>query len=77
MSSIFKSHEGFCPDCGSVLPLLRGVGGVQCYTCKHEFGPNGNITYNFMHCFSPVLSIALFDVLFYCWSSHLNWSFSD
>ncbi|XP_026271495.1 DNA-directed RNA polymerase I subunit RPA12 [Frankliniella occidentalis] len=39
MSSLFKSHEGFCPDCGSVLPLLQGVGGVRCYTCKHEFGP--------------------------------------
>lgn len=37
--SVFKSHEGFCPDCGSVLPLLQGAGGVKCYTCKHEFGP--------------------------------------
>ncbi|XP_034243324.1 DNA-directed RNA polymerase I subunit RPA12-like [Thrips palmi] len=39
MSSIFKSHEGFCPDCGSVLPLLQGIGGVTCYTCKHVFSP--------------------------------------
>ncbi|KAL1123835.1 hypothetical protein AAG570_001606 [Ranatra chinensis] len=32
-------EPGFCPDCGSILPLLKGHGNVECYTCKNTFGP--------------------------------------
>lgn len=36
--SCFITAPGFCPDCGSVLPLLGERGGVTCYTCKREWG---------------------------------------
>ncbi|XP_024881322.1 DNA-directed RNA polymerase I subunit RPA12-like [Temnothorax curvispinosus] len=36
-SSCFITAPGFCPDCGSVLPLLDERGGVTCYTCKREW----------------------------------------
>ncbi|XP_032676737.1 DNA-directed RNA polymerase I subunit RPA12 [Odontomachus brunneus] len=29
----------FCPDCGSILPLLGEKGGVTCYACTKEWGP--------------------------------------
>ncbi|XP_017885605.1 DNA-directed RNA polymerase I subunit RPA12 [Ceratina calcarata] len=35
----FISTPGFCSDCGSILPLLRDIGGVKCYACKREWGP--------------------------------------
>ncbi|XP_066587915.1 DNA-directed RNA polymerase I subunit RPA12 [Prorops nasuta] len=30
----FKTAAGFCPDCGSILPLLGGLGSVTCYACR-------------------------------------------
>ncbi|KAJ8875104.1 hypothetical protein PR048_022995 [Dryococelus australis] len=42
-SKIFKNELGFCPECGAILPLLGDTGGVKCYTCKQEFGPEGKI----------------------------------
>ncbi|XP_046603886.1 DNA-directed RNA polymerase I subunit RPA12 [Neodiprion virginianus] len=39
MSTVtFKTDPGFCPDCGSILPLLVDVGGVACYSCKRNWG---------------------------------------
>ncbi|XP_046735768.1 DNA-directed RNA polymerase I subunit RPA12 [Diprion similis] len=39
MSTVtFKTDPGFCPDCGSILPLLVNVGGVACYGCKRNWG---------------------------------------
>ncbi|KAK2576514.1 hypothetical protein KPH14_005837 [Odynerus spinipes] len=35
----FKTAPGFCPDCGSILPLLGDSGGVSCYACKRNWGP--------------------------------------
>ncbi|XP_063241642.1 DNA-directed RNA polymerase I subunit RPA12 [Bacillus rossius redtenbacheri] len=35
----FQNELGFCPECGAILPLLGDKGGVKCYTCKQEFGP--------------------------------------
>ncbi|XP_018407184.1 PREDICTED: DNA-directed RNA polymerase I subunit RPA12 [Cyphomyrmex costatus] len=35
--SSFITAPGFCPDCGSILPLLGERGGVKCYTCKREW----------------------------------------
>ncbi|XP_012256553.2 DNA-directed RNA polymerase I subunit RPA12 [Athalia rosae] len=35
----FNSDPGFCPDCGSILPLLGELGGVCCYGCKRAWGP--------------------------------------
>lgn len=35
----FKTAPGFCPDCGSILPLLGEKGGVICYACKRHWGP--------------------------------------
>ncbi|XP_055616907.1 DNA-directed RNA polymerase I subunit RPA12 [Toxorhynchites rutilus septentrionalis] len=28
---------GFCPDCGSILPLLSMTGNVTCYNCHNSF----------------------------------------
>ncbi|XP_014469660.1 PREDICTED: DNA-directed RNA polymerase I subunit RPA12 isoform X2 [Dinoponera quadriceps] len=36
--SSFITVPGFCPDCGSILPLLSDQGGVICYACKREWG---------------------------------------
>ncbi|EEZ99110.1 DNA-directed RNA polymerase I subunit RPA12 [Tribolium castaneum] len=33
----FESIEGFCPDCGSILPPLKQTGGVKCYACERNF----------------------------------------
>ncbi|CAH0392689.1 unnamed protein product [Bemisia tabaci] len=30
----FDVHAAFCSECGSVLPFLTDVGGVECYQCK-------------------------------------------
>ncbi|XP_014275304.1 DNA-directed RNA polymerase I subunit RPA12 [Halyomorpha halys] len=32
----YCDEPGFCPDCGSILPLLEESGTVKCYTCKRE-----------------------------------------
>lgn len=37
MTDFTKTTPGFCPDCGSILPLLKTVGNVVCYNCKKEF----------------------------------------
>ncbi|XP_011864441.1 PREDICTED: DNA-directed RNA polymerase I subunit RPA12 [Vollenhovia emeryi] len=36
-NSSFITVPGFCPDCGSILPLLSESGTVACYTCKREW----------------------------------------
>ncbi|XP_053670754.1 DNA-directed RNA polymerase I subunit RPA12 [Anopheles nili] len=28
---------GFCPDCGSILPVLRMINKVTCYNCCSDF----------------------------------------
>ncbi|CAH1389030.1 unnamed protein product [Nezara viridula] len=32
----YDGEPGFCPDCGSILPLLEDRGIVNCYTCKRQ-----------------------------------------
>ncbi|XP_030767143.1 DNA-directed RNA polymerase I subunit RPA12 [Sitophilus oryzae] len=39
MSSSFKKVAGFCSDCGSILPPLRDIGNIVCYTCSKEYKP--------------------------------------
>ncbi|XP_058799152.1 DNA-directed RNA polymerase I subunit RPA12 [Phymastichus coffea] len=34
----FTTTPGFCPDCGSILPLLGDQGGVTCYACRRNWG---------------------------------------
>lgn len=41
--SSFVTAPGFCPDCGSILPLLGERGGVTCYACKREWGHEGTL----------------------------------
>lgn len=38
----FEAVPGFCPKCGSILPLLKATGGISCYNCKENYGPEGN-----------------------------------
>lgn len=45
-NSCFTTAPGFCPDCGSVLPLLGEKGGVTCYTCKREWDSDGALQTN-------------------------------
>ncbi|XP_012533686.1 DNA-directed RNA polymerase I subunit RPA12 [Monomorium pharaonis] len=35
--SCFITAPGFCPDCGSILPLVKETGGITCYTCKRKW----------------------------------------
>lgn len=42
-ASSFTTEPGFCPDCGSILPLLGEKKGVTCYACKREWGPDGRL----------------------------------
>lgn len=37
----FTAPPGFCPDCGSILPMLGERGSVICYACKREWGSEG------------------------------------
>jgi len=37
----FSNEPGFCPQCGTILPLLGSEGDVKCYNCKQTFGPEG------------------------------------
>jgi uncharacterized Zn finger protein (UPF0148 family) len=37
----FSNEPGFCPKCGTILPLLGSEGDVICYNCKQTFGPEG------------------------------------
>lgn len=37
--SSFLHEPGFCTNCGTILPLLEPTGGVTCYLCKANFGP--------------------------------------
>jgi len=39
--SCFISAPGFCPDCGSILPLLGEEDSVICYACKRKWGYEG------------------------------------
>lgn len=39
--SSFITAPGFCPDCGSILPLLGDKGGVKCYACEKEWSAEG------------------------------------
>ncbi|XP_059621136.1 DNA-directed RNA polymerase I subunit RPA12 [Phlebotomus argentipes] len=34
-----KGDPGFCPVCGSILPLLDLSGNISCYTCKNSMNP--------------------------------------
>lgn len=45
----FKTAPGFCPDCGSILPLLEVKGGVTCYACRRNWGPEvfGNMAMSY------------------------------
>jgi hypothetical protein len=47
------SHEpGFCPRCGTILPMLGSEGDVRCYNCKQTFGPEGKeVTVRFRNVF--------------------------
>lgn len=48
LTETFTSNAtpGFCPYCGSILPMLRQSGNVTCYTCKHEYDkPDGKLAY--------------------------------
>ncbi|CAL1678959.1 unnamed protein product [Lasius platythorax] len=39
-NSCFITAPGFCPDCGSILPLLDGRKTVvTCYACKRKWDP--------------------------------------
>jgi uncharacterized Zn finger protein (UPF0148 family) len=38
----FSNEPGFCPQCGTILPLLGSEGDVKCYNCKQTYGPEGN-----------------------------------
>lgn len=38
--SVF-SIEGFCPNCGSILPPLPQKGKIVCYSCQLEHVPEG------------------------------------
>lgn len=40
-NSSFITAPSFCPDCGSILPLLGNRGGVTCYACAKAWGPEG------------------------------------
>ncbi|XP_054284928.1 DNA-directed RNA polymerase I subunit RPA12-like [Macrosteles quadrilineatus] len=33
-------EPGFCPNCGTILPLIGAAGGVTCYLCKNSYGPD-------------------------------------
>ncbi|XP_011494917.1 PREDICTED: DNA-directed RNA polymerase I subunit RPA12 [Ceratosolen solmsi marchali] len=35
----FITTAGFCPDCGSILPLLNNQRGVTCYSCSRNWEP--------------------------------------
>jgi tRNA(Ile2) C34 agmatinyltransferase TiaS len=37
----FAHEPGFCPRCGTILPMLGSDGDVRCYNCKQAFGPEG------------------------------------
>jgi hypothetical protein len=37
----FSNEPGFCPQCGTILPMLGSEGDVKCYNCKQTFGPEG------------------------------------
>ncbi|XP_055716324.1 DNA-directed RNA polymerase I subunit RPA12 [Phlebotomus papatasi] len=34
-----QGNPGFCPVCGSILPLLKESGNISCYTCKNKLNP--------------------------------------
>lgn len=36
-SSIFQAHDGFCSDCGSILPPLQSGIKISCYTCPSVY----------------------------------------
>lgn len=43
--SCFITAPGFCPDCGSILPLLdENKATVVCFACKREW--NSESTYS-------------------------------
>ncbi|GAB0092790.1 DNA-directed RNA polymerase subunit [Sergentomyia squamirostris] len=34
-----QGNPGFCPVCGSILPLLKASGDIECYACKNTLNP--------------------------------------
>lgn len=41
MSCSTGRESGFCPHCGTILPLIGEAGGVTCYLCQNSYGPEG------------------------------------
>ncbi|PSN48110.1 DNA-directed RNA polymerase I subunit RPA12 [Blattella germanica] len=39
MEKKVSSEPGFCPKCGTILPLLTMSGNVTCYNCGKSYGP--------------------------------------
>ena len=44
----FMTTDGFCSDCGSLLPLLGDRGGVTCYACGRKWAAEGKYLDNFL-----------------------------
>lgn len=63
MESI-RITPGFCPNCGSILPYLKGTGNVKCYNCLTDWPPEGKHKYNFVF----ILSCVLLIFLLFCFS---------
>ncbi|XP_033227074.1 DNA-directed RNA polymerase I subunit RPA12 [Belonocnema kinseyi] len=38
-SGSFSIAPGFCPDCGTILPLCPETGAVTCYSCERSWDP--------------------------------------
>lgn len=54
-----KTTPGFCPNCGSILPLLSHMGDIQCYTCRKSYPAEGTLA-------APLLVHNFFNMYFFC-----------
>ena len=36
-----EGTPGFCPDCGSIIPPMKSMGGSICYLCQKEHDVSG------------------------------------
>lgn len=57
-SGSFSTAPGFCPDCGTILPLCTDVGRVTCYACERKWDPEEGLYFE-------VSSVSLFLFSFY------------
>lgn len=49
-NSCFITAPGFCPDCGSILPLLDGKKTlVTCYACKRKWDPESMLQTRYLN----------------------------